>query len=226
MHRAFIVHTIRWLHCTQLRWIHAYDPGSALAQAGAEEIQRELGYRFVLDEVGFTPEITGDAIRVTLAVTNTGAAPFYYDWPLEVSLLDPDTREVVWADTFDSVDIRRWTGGSGWTLPQWEPVDYWAQFVVREGWSDAPPEWSAPPASHVVDETFRVDAPAGRYLLALSVLDPAGMVPSLRFATQWYFDGGRHPVGVVSVGGGGGGALPGETRFDDPGQDTSLRYVR
>ena len=44
------------------------------------------------------------------------------------------------------------------------------------------------------------DLPAGTYTLALAVLDPAGNLPSLRFANVEYYAGGRTPLGTVGVG--------------------------
>ena len=40
----------------------------------------------------------------------------------------------------------------------------------------------------------------GQYVLAVSILDPSGMVPAARFAVNNYWSGGRTPVGPVSVG--------------------------
>ena len=36
VHRDFVINTIRWLHCTQLRWIANYDAEDPTARAGAE----------------------------------------------------------------------------------------------------------------------------------------------------------------------------------------------
>ena len=37
------------------------------------------------------------------------------------------------------------------------------------------------------------------YIISIAVLDPAGMLPSLRFAIENYFTGGRHPMGYVGI---------------------------
>jgi hypothetical protein len=65
IHRDFMINTLRWLHCTQLRWIDDYDQENPQSQAGAEEIQRAMGYRFVLEEVGFTAQVTAGQLRVS-----------------------------------------------------------------------------------------------------------------------------------------------------------------
>ena len=85
--------------------------------------------------------------------------------------------------------------------------------------------WKNPPRTYTVSGDFKVNALAGTYILALAVLDPAGNVPSLRFATANYINGGRHPLGLFAVGGGEGGPLPNSFKFDDPYTDRSLRYI-
>lgn len=61
------------------------------------------------------------------------------------------------------------------------------------------------------------------YILALAILDPAGNLPSVRFATTNYFRGGRHPIGWIGV----GRRQPKQRplpAFDDPAQDHTLHY--
>lgn len=79
MHRNFVINAIKWLHCTQLRWIHAYDDQDPETQAGAELVHKVMGYRFVVDEASFTPHIQNDDLHIQFTVRNQGAAPFYYD---------------------------------------------------------------------------------------------------------------------------------------------------
>jgi len=225
VHREFLINSIRWLHGTQLRWIAAYDQNNPVARAGAEEIQRVMGYRFVLEEVGFNSKVGEAGLQVSFAVRNDGSAPFYYDWPVEVALLDPASREVVWSDRFSDIDIRNWAPGQHWTPPQWEPIDVWPGQAVIDGWSSEPLGWGIPPARHDVRQVFFPGVEPGEYVLALAILDPAGMVPSLRFATSQYWNGGRHPIGLVGVGQPGGGKLPADFAFDDPAQDNSLHYL-
>ncbi len=224
VHRDFLVNSVRWLHGTQLRWISNYDQNSAAARRGAEILQRAMGYRFVLDRVSFSARVDNGQLQVELAVINEGSAPFYYAWPVEIALHDPDTREVVWRDSFTAADIRDWTPGRDWTEPQWESIDGWPGQVVRAGWSDQSLEWATPAPTHQLAEQFFVDVPLGLYILSVAVLDPAGMHPTLKFATRQYWSGARHPVGIVGVGVPGGGALPSDWTFDNPAQDDTLYY--
>ncbi len=224
-HRNFVINSIRWLHCTQLRWIEDYDTTNAEARAGADLIQQAFGYRYILEKAAFSPSVADGVLCVTLDVKNVGSAPFYYDWPLEVSLLDPDDRSVVWKQRFKDVDIRGWLPGEGWTDPEWSPADNWAEYHPNKNWIDGTPGWASPPKSYTVSGDFTVKLPTGRYILAIAVLDPAGNLPSLRFATSQYFNGGRHPIGIVAVNEGQGGPLPEDMVFDVPAKDSSLYYI-
>ncbi len=206
-HRQFLIDTIRELHCTQLRWVSDYDPTNGQAQAGAEEIQKAFGYRYVLEEVCYPRQIKPNSpFEVTLKVTNTGSAPFYYDWPVELSLLDQDTGLPVWRDVFKSVDVRTWMPG--------------------DQWDSTSQAYKNPALSYAGRGFFTLDdtVETGSYILAIAILDPAGQVPSLRFAVQNYQQGGRHPLGFVGVGLNPNRVTLDPAEFDDPGEDQTLRY--
>lgn len=224
VHWQFVVNSIRWLHATQFRWIADYDENDPATHEGAEQLQRALGYRFVLENVDFDPVIYDVGLNVEFSLTNEGSAPFYYPWPVEVALLDPVSREPLWVDVFPDVDIRNWVPGRNWTPPQWEDIDIWPFKAVVEGWSSEPTGWTVPAPIHTVSSRFFPDVPPGQYVLTLAILDPAGLKPSLRFATAQYWNGGRHPIGMVGVGQAASGRLPSGFRFDSPAADDSLHY--
>lgn len=222
-HRNFVINSIRWLHCTQLRWIENYDRNNEEAVKGAEEIQKVFGYRFNLDEVRFS---LGDSLTLEFDVTNTGSAPFYYNWPVEVALLNVTNREPVWKSTFSNADIREWLPGENWTNPDWMPVAGWSEFVPDTNWNASGKcEWEKPPKKNTVGGKFKVQVPKGTYILSLSILDPAGNLPSVRFATVNYLNGGRHPVGIVDFAKNKCSRLPDDFKFDDPALDSSLHYM-
>lgn len=221
-HRSFVINTIRWLHCTQLRWIEDYNQTVEEAVEGAEMIQKVFGYRYELNEVRFS---LADSLTFSFDVTNTGSAPFYYDWPVEIALLDETSYEPVWKSTMKSADIREWLPGENWTDPQWKKVDGWSEFVVDLNWDpDAESSWETPPAKNTLTEKFSVEVPEGKYILSLAILDPAGNQPSLRLATANYLEGGRHPVGMVNTRKTKCTPLASDFKFDDPGADKTLSY--
>ncbi len=47
---------------------------------------RRMGYELQVTEASLA--ITGSELEVSLSLTNRGLAPFYYDWPVELALLD------------------------------------------------------------------------------------------------------------------------------------------
>ncbi|MBX2798143.1 MAG: DUF4832 domain-containing protein [Myxococcales bacterium] len=239
-HRNFIENSIRWLHCTQLKWIDRYDQNDQGAREGAEILHRALGYRLVLTHVHFTPSILDGVLELDVFGKNEGSAPFYYDWPIQVALHDPDSREVIWSANTRSLeasgegeefgvqgfrgDMRSWWPGFQWTEPEFVPSDGWPGQVVSEGWSSSPGQWNNSPTGRIGGKVRIEGVPDGEYVLSLSVLDPGNMEPNLRFATTQYWNGGWHPLGRVSVGGPrSGGDLDGLS-FDDPGSDLSIRY--
>lgn len=209
VHRDFLIDTIRALHCTQLRWVANYDPTDPLAQAGAEAVQKVFGYRYVVTQVQYPRRIEpGQMFYTTFDVVNLGSAPFYYRWPVELSLLAPRSGRPVWRGQFEQADIR-----------QWMPGDQW----------DASARVYAQPAqSNTVCGLFTLDSTVepGEYLLAVAVLDPAGKVPSLRFAIKNTITGGRHPIGRIGVGRQPETVLLDDRLFDDPREDQTLQYDR
>jgi hypothetical protein len=207
IHREWLLDTIRWLHGNDLGWVANYDAGDPLVQAGAQEVQKAFGYRFVIEEVRYDAVVQpGQAFAVTLGIRNTGSAPFYYNWPVEVSLLDPKSREVVWKSAFRDVDIRTWLPGDQWNRQS--------------------RKYEMEPKTYEVGGSFVVpgDMRQGDYILAVAILDPAGMLPAVRFAIENYFIGGRHPIGLIGVGKTILSAELDATSFDDPAKDTTLHY--
>jgi hypothetical protein len=208
VHRNFMIDTIRKRHCSALGWVSGYTKSDLVVAAGAEEVQRAFGYHYVLNEVQYPARLTpGAEFSVSFKVTNIGSAPMYYNWPVEVSLLNPTTKAVVWKSTFADCDIRNWMPG--------------------DNYNSTTRVYDVAAVANTVSGTLQLHGTIakGQYIIALAILDPAGMLPSLRFATSQYFTGGQHPIGIVAVGQGNGGPLPKEMVFDDPAKDNSLHYI-
>jgi hypothetical protein len=184
-HRDFLIDTIRDLHCSALGWIANYDQAKPAVQAGAEEVQKAFGYRFVMEEFAFSPFVRnlGD-LTIKLRVKNTGSAPFYRDWPVRLNLLDPSSHRVMWSQEIENLDIRTWL-----------PGDDWDEKVGR---------YRVPAKTYSVDTVVSLPGylklPAGEYVLALSIPDPGLGELGLRLAIQNYFEGDFHPLGIVAYG--------------------------
>lgn len=68
-------------------------PVQGAARERALRAAQRLGYELHVARVELTQ--TEDRLTVALTVTNTGNAPFYYDWPVELGVLDSAGRLVV-----------------------------------------------------------------------------------------------------------------------------------
>jgi hypothetical protein len=204
IHREYIIDEARRLHANHMGWISDYDHSKESARAGAELIQKAMGYRFIISEVTYPKRIdNGNNFTISFKVKNIGSSPFYYNWPVEISLLDPQTKQPMWKNTCAHLDIRNWLPG--------------------DQWNDSTDTYTVPAEINSIHQSFLVPGlPSGEYILALAILDPAGNRPCARFAIKNYYNGGRHPIGKVglnqtidsfSVSG-----------FDDVQSDRSLSY--
>jgi len=88
----------------------AIEPQSEEHRKNLDKLHKTLGYRFVLREVNFEKSINkGDTLKLTIKVENKGVAPFYFQWPLVVYLINVDG--VVQLEQATNVDIRTWLPG-------------------------------------------------------------------------------------------------------------------
>lgn len=207
-YRRFMIDKIRRYHASYLGWISNYDPSDSAVLAGAGEVQKAFGYRFVIDSASYPLTLQpGAKLPVKLTVRNTGSAPFYLDWPVAVGLLDPATAEPVWSAPLSGVDIRKWMPGEDWDSEA---------FAYR-----------VPAVDHRENglATLPENLKKGQYIIALAILDrQGGMMPSARFATSNYFRGGWHPLGFIGVGAPPEKVALGDAKFDNPAFDDSLHY--
>ena len=199
------VDLIRTFHTTALGWI-ADAPYNASTSAGIDTLQKTFGYRLVISEARFPARVhAGDSMSVTLTIVNTGSAPLYYAFPLELSLLDAKTHAPVWQTVASGVDVRTWLPGEQWDAQQGKYGTPAKSFVVHINAS--PPSSLAP----------------GAYVIAVALLDPSAMLPAARFAIVNYYPGGRHPLGYLGVDQDAASALDPKT-FTKLADDTSLHY--
>jgi hypothetical protein len=105
-------YVIEWIyktHTSSLGWIAEYKPENETILKNAAKMQKAFGYRYVIREASFTSKVRR-TLDVSFTVENIGAAPMYYNWPVELSLLNAD-REAVWKGTFKT-DITQWMPGT------------------------------------------------------------------------------------------------------------------
>ncbi len=207
-YRRFMIDKIRCYHASYLGWINNYDQSDSDVLAGAAEVQKAFGYRFVIDSVSYPLSVEpGVKLPVKLTVRNTGSAPFYLDWPVAVGLLDPTTAKPVWSAPLGGVDIRKWLPGEDWDS---------GAFAYRN---------PAVQYREAGEAKLPGNLPKGQYIIALAILDrQGGMMPSARFVTSNYFRGGWHPLGFIGIGGAPKQVELENARFDSPAFDDSLHY--
>jgi len=222
-------HHIDWIKCltrrghwNHLGWVSYYDWRNPVAAANGLHLQKAFGYRFQVDEVRYPASIApGGTLEVSFTVRNTGSSPFYYNWPVELSLLDEQTHRPVWRETFAGADIRQWLPGDRWMqFANWDATR--GHYVLDHG----PARYEIPATADQVREQFTLprNLLRGTYILALAILDPAGMMPSCRFAIANYFTGGRHPIGRIGVGKDVEEVELNTVSFNDPATETSIGY--
>lgn len=205
--RDLVVNQIRDLHCNHLGGITWADFNDQSFIPNAEILQKTMGYRFSLSNFTYPTSIKlNQPFSISFDVTNSGSSPFYYDWPVEIALLDAKTHQKVWSKTLQSAEVSQWMPG--------------------DKWDNSKREYSEPAVATHVEESLTLDTnlDTGDYIISIAVLDPAGMLPSLRFAIQNYFEGGRHPMGHIGV-----NAEPlsyevKTSEFMDMRQDKTLKY--
>lgn len=198
---------IRNLHCNHLGGITWADWSDSLFLRKAGELQKAMGYRYVLDKAEYDAVVkSGEKVSCSFSLTNTGSSPFYYDWPLEIALLDRYTHKKVFGYVVDGVRITEWMPGDKWNVDTYD--------------------WDIHPEKVIVDADFVVDdIPCGEYILALAILDPSGMLPSVRFANTNYFEGGYTPLGYIGIDADVADAALPESEFDDIQNDRTLKYI-
>ncbi|MBR5967280.1 MAG: DUF4832 domain-containing protein, partial [Lachnospiraceae bacterium] len=114
-----IMNTISFINDSHTSWLGPCSPCDLLDgrfdtytyEANIHYLQRIMGYRFSVKSASYKASVkAGKSFSIELNWRNTGVAPFYYNWPVEVSLLDANGN--VAARTVSDVDIRTWLPGN------------------------------------------------------------------------------------------------------------------
>ena len=199
---------IRELHCNHLGGVTWANFNDASFMVYASNAQKLMGYRYLITEFNYPVRVdNGNKFKVSFKVKNAGSSPFYYDWPVEISLVDPNTKEAVWKKVLDTPRISQWMPG--------------------DNYDKATHSYLSPAPEYEISEELTLDGNVrpGKYAIAIAVLDPSGMLPSLRFAVMNYYTGGRHPMGYIGIGQDIDSYKVDFKSFDDIQSDRTLHYV-
>lgn len=197
---------IRNLHCNHLGGITWANFDNKDFKVAAGQLQKAMGYRFVLNTAAYTPRVdNGKMLNIRFELSNTGSSPFYYNWPVQVVLLEPRTLQPVWRSTLKKVDISKWMPG--------------------DEWNEAQQQYSIAAPVYTIGQQIKLNGVSkGKYILALSINDPAGNKPSIRFANTSYLAGGYTALGMIGVGQDIDEFTLPVSRISDIQSDTSLCY--
>lgn len=207
-YRNYTIGQIRNLHCNHLGGITWADFDNPEFQKNANIMQKAMGYRFVIKAFSYPQNISKKkSFNISFKVQNTGSSPFYYNWPVELSILDTNTHKKIWSKILDNVNISEWMPG--------------------ENWDAISNKYRIAPKTYNIESTLKLDKniPDGKYIVSVSILDPAGMLPSLRFANTNYFLGGIHPMGYIGLNTNINNFEIPATEFIDIQSDTTLKYL-
>lgn len=204
-----MIDVIRELHCSALGWISGYNPSDPIVQVQAARMQKEFGYRFHITEFSCDARTDlGANLNLQFKVKNKGSAPMYENWPLAVTLIDKNTRQLIWKATIPNVDIRNWHPGH----------DY----------SDTTRTYLTPAQEYLISASIPLPAnlPAGEHLIGLSVLEPLSRTPGLFFAIPNFFKQSQtQPLAKIGIGMDATGHTLDGVAFDDPVMEDTRSYT-
>jgi len=149
---------------SHLSWIGpppvSEDALTPKALANMDKLLIAMGYRLRIDKAVYPIEqVSGSSMQVDLSIANDGVAPFYYDWPFELTLVDSSGHEAAKSLTYNKVHA--WQPGISREavsvqLPKGAaPGDYRVLFAILD------PETMRPS----VDLAMEGRQPDGRYEL-------------------------------------------------------------
>ena len=108
---AYIIDWIKKTHTSSLGWIAFYNQKDQSIKDNVKKMQKVFGYRFVVQCASYTKSAQqGSEISFEIEVKNSGCAPFYYKWPVEISLLNT-AKTPVFTFTVTDADITKWLPG-------------------------------------------------------------------------------------------------------------------
>jgi hypothetical protein len=156
--------SIKQAKLTHVSWLGPAAPWyleqGGVLQGNIDRFVKTIGYRFVIQKATYEKKRKpGETLHVRLIVLNRGTAPFYFKWPLEISLADAQGN--VKASVRSSSDIRKWLPGTAvtnvyLTLPKGLPG---GKYTVQAAIID--PDTGKPG----IDFAIQGRRPDGRYTL-------------------------------------------------------------
>ncbi|NBD22308.1 DUF4832 domain-containing protein [Paenibacillus sp. T1] len=128
-----IMETLRETRASHTSWLGpsspaGYQPGEDITegqQANIDLMHNTMGYRFVLESVAHDKKAkAGKSLDIRMKWNNKGVAPFYFEWPLALALVDSSGKLVSGSvQRMETEDVTEWLPGRrdvklGYTLPR------------------------------------------------------------------------------------------------------------
>ncbi len=110
-----IERTLEMARETHLSWLGPsapiYGDYGGEIRTNSDLLLKTMGYRFVLMILTVHGDTfySGDSLTIDMSWANKGAAPFYFNWPVELSIVGPDGNPMM-VKTLDT-NIRTWLPG-------------------------------------------------------------------------------------------------------------------
>jgi len=184
IHREFFINMTRRVHASNLGWVADYKSDDPEVLNGADLVQKALGYRFVINSAEFTDTVSDlekGYINVRMFVQNVGSAPFYYNWPIELSLMRDG--EIFAGYLVDDFDI--------------------SKVMPGQVWNEEEQKYDIPAPVYEIKAAVPISslgAASGDYMLCAAIPDPSGGLPVLRFANENHTKNDRTPLGWIGIG--------------------------
>ncbi len=105
--------TLRQVRISHTSWAGPCSPagvGNVPDLVNINTVLNTMGYHFVVETVTHEPTaVAGEELAINMVWNNKGVAPFYFEWPLEIGLINAED-ELVFTAIVDE-DIRSWLPG-------------------------------------------------------------------------------------------------------------------
>lgn len=201
----YLPQMLKYARLTHTNHMHTRlpDEGNTALWKNVATFQDTLGYAFEIRSARFNHVGEERVLQLSFDVRNNGASPLYADWPVAVSLLSAKNNTLVWRALLPGVSASDWLPGEEWDVEA-NAYRVPAKVYTVEGALSLPESVAE-----------------GEYVLALSIVDPAGLRNAAVFMNAGYINGGYTALGMIGV-----GAIPAQKPFTAAikAQDPVLGY--
>lgn len=97
--------SVNGTHLSFVKLDHAFaDMLTAKEMANATLANQKMGYEYYVSQVSLPKTVSGQPLQVGVNIRNTGVAPFYYNWPVQLRVVGGATK-ATWTTSWQISDI-------------------------------------------------------------------------------------------------------------------------